>query len=41
MKYLVQMKLASSNRPATPQEGIAFIEQILSNSVESLKRRKE
>jgi len=24
MKYLVQMKLASSNRPATPQEGIAF-----------------
>lgn len=29
MQYLVQMRLASSSRAATPQEGIAFIEQQL------------
>lgn len=38
MKYLVQMKLASSSRPATPQEGIAFIEQIILPTLELCKK---
>lgn len=29
MKYLVQMKLVNANRPATAQDGIAFIEQVI------------
>jgi hypothetical protein len=29
MQYLVQMRLASSSRATTPQEGIAFIEQFI------------
>jgi muconolactone delta-isomerase len=34
MKYLVQMKLVNSNRPATPEEGVAFIEQIILPTLE-------
>lgn len=37
MKYLVQMKLVSSSRPATPQEGIAFIEQTILPTLELCK----
>lgn len=29
MEYLVQMKLAASSRPATTEEGIAFIERFI------------
>lgn len=29
MKYLVQMRLANASRPATPQEGITFMEQFI------------
>ena len=38
MKYLVQMKLANSSRPATPQEGIAFIEQVILPTLERCKK---
>ena len=38
MKYRVQMKLASSSRPSTPQEGIAFIEQIILPTLELCKK---
>jgi len=38
MKYLVQMKLASPNRPATPQEGIAFVEQIILPTLELCRK---
>lgn len=37
MKYLVQMKLTSSGRPATPEEGVAFIEQIILPTLELCK----
>ena len=36
MNYLVQMKLA--HRPATPQEGIAFIEQMILPTLEMCKK---
>jgi muconolactone delta-isomerase len=36
MNYLVQFKLAS--RPDTPQEGIAFIEQLILPTLELCKR---
>lgn len=29
MTYLVQLKLANSGRPVSPQEGVAFIEQYI------------
>jgi hypothetical protein len=38
MKYLVQMKLANSSRPATPLEGVAFIEQFILPTLELCKR---
>ena len=38
MNYLVQMKLANSSRPATPQEGIAFIEQFILPTLELCKK---
>lgn len=38
MTYLVQMKLANSNRPATPQEGVGFIEQIILPTLELCKK---
>lgn len=34
MNYLVQMKLANSSRPATPQEGMVFIEQFILPTLE-------
>jgi muconolactone delta-isomerase len=37
MNYLVQMRLANSSRPATPQEGIAFIEQFILPTLELCK----
>jgi muconolactone delta-isomerase len=38
MKYLVQMKLANSSRPATPQEGIVFIEQVILPTLELCRK---
>lgn len=38
MNYLVQMKLANSSRPTTPQEGIAFIEQFILPTLERCKK---
>ena len=38
MKYLVQMKLANPSRPATPQEGIVFIEQFILPTLELCKK---
>jgi muconolactone delta-isomerase len=38
MKYLVQMKLANPSRPATPQEGIIFMEQFILPTLELCKR---
>jgi len=38
MNYLVQMKLANSSRPATPQEGIVFIEQFILPTLERCKK---
>jgi muconolactone delta-isomerase len=38
MKYLVQMKLANSSRPATPLEGVAFIEQFILPTLELCKK---
>jgi hypothetical protein len=34
MKYLVEMKLANSSRPASPQEGITFMEQFILPTLE-------
>jgi hypothetical protein len=30
MQYLIQLRLASSTRPMSPSEGIAFIEELTS-----------
>ncbi len=38
MQYLVQMKLADSARPTTPQAGIAFAEQIILPTLELCKK---
>lgn len=38
MRYLVQMKLASSSRPASALEGIAFIEQFILPTLELCKK---
>lgn len=38
MQYLVQMKLASSSRATSPQEGIAFIEQFIIPTLELCKK---
>ena len=38
MKYLVQMKLAGSSRPATSAEGIAFIERLILPTLELCKK---
>ena len=38
MTYLVQMKLANPGRPATPQEGIAFIEQYILPTLQLCKK---
>jgi muconolactone delta-isomerase len=38
MHYLVEMKLANSIRPATPQDGVAFIEQFILPTLELCKK---
>ena len=37
MKYLVQMKLADSDRSTTAQEGVVFIEQYVLPSLAACK----
>jgi len=41
MQYLVQMKLADSGRAATPQEGLAFIEQFVLPTLELCKKLQD
>ncbi len=41
MQYLVQMKLASSARPTTPQDAVAFIEQFIFPTLEICKRLED
>ena len=41
MQYLVQLKLSSSARPMTPEEGIAFIEQFIFPTLELCKKLRE
>ena len=41
MQYLVQLKLSSSARPMTPQDGIAFIEQFIFPTLEICKELQE
>lgn len=41
MQYLVQMKLVAHARPATPEEEIIFIEQVIFPSVEMFKKMQE
>src|SRR5436309_5481721 len=36
MQYLVQMKLVAQSRPTTPEEGVAFVEQVIFPSLGSL-----
>src|SRR5262245_66607149 len=38
MQYLVEMKLASSSRPTTQQEGKAFIERLIFPTLERCER---
>lgn len=38
MQYLVQLKLADSGRPATPQAGLAFMEQFILPTLELCKK---
>ena len=38
MQYLVQMKLAAPARPATAEQGVAFIEQIIFPTLELGKK---
>ena len=41
MQYLVQMKLVAQSRPTTPEEGIAFVEQVIFPSLEMCKKMQE
>ena len=41
MQYLVQLKLSSSARPMTPEDGIAFIEQFIFPTLELCKKLQE
>jgi muconolactone delta-isomerase len=41
MQYLVQLRLASSSRPTTPQEGVAFIEQLIFPTLELCKKLQD
>lgn len=38
MQYLVQLRLSSSARPMRPDEGIAFIEQLIFPTLDQCKR---
>jgi len=41
MQYLVQTRLAAYSRPATPQEGAAFIEHYIFPSLEMCKKMQQ
>ena len=41
MQYLVQLQLASTTRPMTPEEGISFIEQFIFPTLERCKKLQE
>jgi muconolactone delta-isomerase len=41
MQYLVQMRLSSSARPTTPEDGHAFIEQFILPTLELCKKLQE
>jgi hypothetical protein len=41
MQYLVQMRLSSSARPASDQDGIALIEQCILHTLELCKKLQE
>lgn len=41
MQYLVQLRLSSSARPMTQEDGIAFIEQFIFPTLELCKRLQE
>ena len=41
MDYLVQMKLANSSRPKSPEEGISFIERVVFPTLEGCKKLDE
>jgi hypothetical protein len=41
MQFLVQMKLVASARPATPEEGAAFIEQYILPTLELCKKLRD
>ena len=41
MNYLVQMKLADSSRPTSPEEGISFIEQYVFPTLEICKKLQD
>src|SRR5262245_9062386 len=41
MQYLVEMKLASSSRPVSPQEGAALIERFIFPTLERCKKLLE
>lgn len=38
MQYLVQMRVASASRPATQQDGVAFIEQLVLPTLDLCKK---
>jgi hypothetical protein len=41
MQYMVQMKLANSSRPLTPQQGIGFIEQFILPTLEKCNQLQQ
>ncbi|MDA8170885.1 MAG: hypothetical protein M0Z48_03550 [Nitrospiraceae bacterium] len=41
MQYLVQLRLSSSDRPMTPEDGVAFIEQFIFPTLELCKKLQE
>lgn len=41
MQYLVQLRLSSSARPMTPEDGVAFIEQFIFPTLELCKKLQE
>ncbi len=41
MQYLIQMRLSSSARPTTQEDGIAFIEQSIFPTLELCKKLQE
>lgn len=41
MQYLVQLRLASSGRPTSPKDGIAFIEDLIFPTLERCEKLQE